>query len=92
MNKKILITLRNIDEYICGSDFYVSKNMILSPIVKDCLKERDIKLSYSEAKENKEISLENRIKIILEKEFNVVEKEKVNKIIKIIEEMVKNGN
>ena len=92
MNKKVLITLRNIEEYICGSDFYVSKNMVLSPIVKDYLKERDIKLSYSEIKENKKTSLKNRIKTILEKEFNIVDTIEINRITKIVEEMIKNGN
>ena len=39
-----------------------------------------------------EISLEDRIKIILKKEFNVIENDKVNRIIKIVKEMVGNGN
>jgi len=92
MNKKILITLRNIEKYICGSEFYVSKDMILLPTVKDYLKEKNIKLSYNKIKESKEISLEDRIKMILKKEFNVIENDKVNRIIKIVKEMVGNGN
>lgn len=92
MNKKVLITLRNIEEYICGNNFHVSKNMIVSPVARDYLKGKNIKLSYNEINVNNEISLGDKIKIILEKEFNIVETTKVNKIIKNVEEMIKNGN
>lgn len=56
--KKKLISEKNINDFLCDGDdrFYVDTSMILSPIAKDILSNRGIKIIYGE--KNRELDQE----------------------------------
>lgn len=83
---KILLTLENINNYIVDNQIIIEKNMLLSSSVKDYLAEKGIEISYGK-KENKDESLELRVKRILEKEFKVVDTKVVELVLKRISEV-----
>lgn len=93
-----LITPKNAVEHICGDKFYVEKDMILSPSVKDYFKEKMITLVYGEEKpvENKKCceqqtteELKNMIVKVLEKDFNICDERLVETILKKIEGVIR---
>lgn len=92
-----LITPKNAVEYICGDKFYVEKDMILSPSVKDYFKDKIITLVYGEEKptENKKCcdkqpkeELKNMVVKILEKDFNICDEKLVELILNKIEGVI----
>lgn len=93
-----LITPKNAVEYICGNKFYVEKDMILSPSVKDYFKDKMITLVYGEQKpaedkkccekDSKE-DLKNMIVKVLEKDFNICDEKLAELILNKIEGVIK---
>ncbi len=91
---KKLITPNNVTQYLKGNKLYVDKDMILSPSVRDCFKEKMITLIYGEEKSCEEKkccekqsveNLKNKIIRILEKDFNICDEKLVELILKKIE-------
>lgn len=80
MSKK-LISVNNIQEYLCGDKFYVEKGMILSSGAKDYCKERNITIVYGTKCETKEIksvekpveTLKEMVVRVLKNDFNIVD-------------------
>lgn len=88
MGKK-LITLNNLNEYLCGQEFYVAKDMILSPSAKDYFREKNIRIVYGD--ESKEIDT-HLIYSILKDEYGILDESTIRRIIKKVEDVIKNGN
>lgn len=85
-----LISLRNVDENIVDDKFYVSKDMILTSGVKDYLKEKHIDLVYGEIEKKEESEQKNlrpMIEKILKEDFNIVDNNMVEIILKKCEEV-----
>ncbi|MBC2855076.1 hypothetical protein H3N56_01030 [Cetobacterium sp. 2A] len=81
---KKLITLDNINEYLCGEEFYVSKDMILPPNIKDYLKEKNVKVIYNNDSE--------LIVKILKEEYKIIDDRKINEILRKVKDVIKDGN
>ncbi|MCJ8343409.1 MAG: hypothetical protein MJH09_11285 [Cetobacterium sp.] len=75
---KILVKLDKVNEYICDNYFYQNKDMIISPTVKDYLKEKNIEIIY-------DYNLKKRIEIILNKDYEITDSAKIKKIIEKVE-------
>ena len=73
--KKKLVTIGNFSEYICGTKFVASNDMMITPGAKDKIREAGVEIVY----ENQDLEL--KIKEILEKEFNISDNSMVQKII-----------
>lgn len=86
--KKKLITLENVEEFIVGDELSMSKNMILLPKVNDYLKNKGVKIKYVSDSCK---SLEERIKLILTKEFNVTDERVIGEVLKKVKGGINNG-
>lgn len=87
--KKKLITLENVEEFIAGDELNMSKDMILLPKVNDYLKNKGVKIRYvSDSCKN----LEERIKLILTKDFNIADERVIGEVLKKIKGGIKNGD
>lgn len=86
--KKKLITLENVEEYILGDQLNISKDMILLPKVKDYLKNKEIKIKYVSDSCK---SLEERIRTILDSEFNIVDERVISEVLKKVKGGINNG-
>lgn len=86
--KKKLITLENVEEFIVGDELSMSKNMILLPKVNDYLKNKGVKIKYVSDSCK---SLEERIKLILTKEFNVTDEKVIGEVLKKVKGGINNG-
>ena len=86
--KKKLVTLENVEEFIVGDELNMSKDMILLPKVNDYLKNKGVKIRYVS---NSCQSLEERIKFILEKDFNISDKRIINEVLKKVKGGITNG-
>ncbi|WP_105617774.1 hypothetical protein [Vallitalea okinawensis] len=93
---KILITRKNYTQYFQEQDkaFYVNKTMILSPSVKDILRDNGIVIRYGE-RPNKEISVSacknnkedlseiiTTITKVLERDFQITDQDKICMVTK----------
>lgn len=87
--KKKLITLENIEEFIVGDELNVSKDMILLPKVNDYLKNKGVKIRYVSDSCK---SLEERIKLILTKDFNISDERVIGEVLKKIKGGISNGD
>lgn len=86
--KKKLITLENVQEFIVEDELSMSKNMILLPKVNDYLKNKGVKIKYvSDSCKY----LEERIKLILTKEFNVTDEKVIGEVLKKVKGGINNG-
>ncbi len=86
--KKKLITLENVEELIIGDELNISKDMILLPKVNDYLKNKGVKIRYiSDGCK----SLEERIKLILTKDFNVSDERVIGEVLKKVKGGINNG-
>lgn len=86
--KKKLITLENVEEFIVGDELNMSKDMILLPKVNDYLKNKGVKIRYvSDSCE----SLEERIKLILTKDFNISDERVIGEVLKKVKGGINNG-
>lgn len=84
--KKKLITQNNLGDYLDDnmSEFVVDERMILSPSVLDALKEKGINVVYKKNIENYNLntnSFRNKVKLLLSREFGIMEEEKVDEIV-----------
>lgn len=81
--KKILINKDNINNFIKDKKFNKTKEMIISPSANDYLRANNIKI----------ITVDNQKKIetILKTDFNIVDKQILEKIVLQVEEALKNG-
>lgn len=81
--KKILINKDNINNFIEDKKFNKTKEMIISPSANDYLRANNIKI----------ITVDNQKKIetILKTDFNIVDKQILEKIVLQVEEALKNG-
>lgn len=86
--KKKLITLENVEEFIVEDELSMSKNMILLPKVNDYLKNKGVKIKYVSDSCK---SLEERIKLILTKEFNVTDERVIGEVLKKVKGGINNG-
>lgn len=86
--KKKLITLENVEEFIVEDELSMSKNMILLPKVNDYLKNKGVKIKYVSDSCK---SLEERIKLILTKEFNVTDEKVIGEVLKKVKGGINNG-
>lgn len=87
--KKKLITLENVEEFIVGDELNMSKDMILLPKVNDYLKNKGVKIRYVSDSCK---SLEERIKLILTKDFNIADEKVIGEVLKKIKGGIKNGD
>lgn len=87
--KKKLITLENVDEFIVGNELSMTKNMILLPKVNDYLKNKGIKIKYTF---DSCTSLEGRVKVILDREFNISDERVINEVLKKVKGGINNGH
>ena len=86
--KKKLITLENVEEFIVDNELNMSKDMIILPKVNDYLKNKGIKIKYTSTGCK---GLEDRIRFMLLKEFNVSDEIVVNEVLKKIKGDMNNG-
>lgn len=86
--KKKLITLENVEEFIVGDELNMSKDMILLPKVNDYLKNKGVKIRYVSDSCK---SLEERIKLILTKDFNISDERVIGEVLKKIKGGINNG-
>lgn len=93
MGKK-LITPKNLDEYIIEGqkELIVDRNMIISPGAKDLLDDKNILIIYGEDIpkkdfENKDL-IEDKIRKILSKEYNIENNEDMKVLVKEIYEKI----
>ncbi|WP_297433471.1 hypothetical protein [uncultured Cetobacterium sp.] len=87
--KKKLITLENVEEFIVGDELNMSKDMILLPKVNDYLKNKGVKIRYVSDSCK---SLEERIKLILTKDFNISDERVISEVLKKIKGGINNGD
>lgn len=87
--KKKLITLENVEEFIVGDELNMSKDMILLPKVNDYLKNKGVKIRYVSDSCK---SLEERIKLILTKDFNISDERVIGEVLKKIKGGINNGD
>ena len=87
--KKKLITLENVEEFIEGDELNMSKDMILLPKVNDYLKNKGVKIRYVSDSCK---SLEERIKLILTKDFNIADERVIGEVLKKIKGGINNGD
>ncbi|WP_297596725.1 hypothetical protein [uncultured Cetobacterium sp.] len=83
--KRKLITLENVQDYICEKEINITKDMIIPPKVNDYLKNNGIRMLFLEEK------LEEKIKKILKEEFKILDEDKVDEIIKKVKGGLSNG-
>lgn len=82
MSKKLILG-SNVQEYICGDKLYVEKDMILTPGAKDYCKERNITLVYGEPETKEPVeTLREKVTRILKNDFNIVDENLVNTILR----------
>ena len=86
--KKKLITLENVEEFIVGDELNMSKDMILLPKVNDYLKNIGVKIQYVSDSCK---SLEERIKLILTKDFNISDERVIGEVLKKVKGGINNG-
>ena len=86
--KKKLITLENVEEFIVGDELNMSKDMILLPNVNDYLKNKGVKIRYVSDSCK---SLEERIKLILIKDFNISDERVIGEVLKKVKGGINNG-
>lgn len=86
--KKKLITLENVEEFIVDNELNMSKDMIILPKVNDYLKNKGIKVKYTSTGCK---GLEERIKSMLLKEFNVSDERVISEVLKKIKGDMNNG-
>ena len=86
--KKKLITLENVEEFIVGDGLNMSKDMILLPKVNDYLKNKGVKIRYVSDSCK---SLEERIKLILTKDFNISDERVIGEVLKKVKGGINNG-
>lgn len=86
--KKKLITLENVEEFIVGDELNMSKDMILLPKVNDYLKNKGVKIRYVSDSCK---SLEERIKLILIKDFNISDERVIGEVLKKVKGGINNG-
>lgn len=86
--KKKLITLENVEEFIVGDELNMSKDMILLPKVNDYLKNKGVKIRYVSDSFK---SLEERIKLILTKDFNISDERVIGEVLKKVKGGINNG-
>ena len=86
--KKKLITLENVEEFIVGDELNMSKDMILLPKVNDYLKKKGVKIRYVSDSFK---SLEERIKLILTKDFNISDERVIGEVLKKVKGGINNG-
>ena len=86
--KKKLITLENVEEFIVGDELNMSKDMILLPKVNDYLKNKGVKIRYVSDSSK---SLEERIKLILTKDFNISDERVIGEVLKKVKGGINNG-
>lgn len=86
--KKKLITLENVEEFIVGDELNMSKDMILLPKVNDYLKNKGVKIRYVSDSCK---SLEERIKLILTKDFNISDERVISEVLKKVKGGINNG-
>ena len=86
--KKKLITLENVEEFIVGDELNMSKDMILLPKVNDYLKNKGVKIQYVSDSCK---SLEERIKFILTKDFNISDERVIGEVLKKVKGGINNG-
>ncbi|WP_053955153.1 hypothetical protein [Inediibacterium massiliense] len=66
---KKLITKNNVNQYVCENKIYLDKDMLLSPGVKDILRDKNIMIIYEQKKER--IDMKNSISHILLEDYHV---------------------
>lgn len=93
--KKILLTKNNYKEFISkgSSNIYVSDNMILTAGAKDQIRNNNLKIIYGEQpKEDSNLSeeenLKNKVIEILKHDHDVTDKQKIDKVLKIVLKIV----
>lgn len=86
--KKKLITLENVEEFIVGDELNMSKDMILLLKVNDYLKNKGVKIRYISDSCK---SLEERIKLILSKDFNISDERVIGEVLKKVKGGINNG-
>lgn len=96
--KKTLVTRKNLDDFLHDNCIYVSGEMILTPGAKDAIREKNYELVYGiasckcevppVASVNTEVSLEDKIKEILVKEYKIENGEKLEQITSIVTKII----
>ncbi|NBI06140.1 hypothetical protein [Senegalia massiliensis] len=93
--KKILLTKNNYKEFISkgSSNIYVSDNMILTAGAKDQIRNNNLKIIYGEQpKEDNNLldeeNLKNKVIEILKHDHDVTDKQKIDKVLKIVLKIV----
>lgn len=82
---KILLTLRNVENYIEDNRIIIEKNMILSSSVKDYLAEKGIEISYErKCNQDNGENLKKKIERILKDEYQISDEKIVELILKKI--------
>ena len=89
---KTLITKRNLDNFLekGANNIIVDKSIILSPSVKDVLKERGVKIIYkNDIEENKgKRDIIQNITKILKEDFNLKDENLIKQVaIKVLEKV-----
>ncbi|MEG3013649.1 MAG: hypothetical protein RR795_04190 [Cetobacterium sp.] len=84
--KKKLITLENIQNYVCEKEILVTKDMIIPPKVNDYLKVNGIRIIFAEEQ------IDERIKKILKNEFEILDEDKINEVIRKIKGGLNSGD
>ncbi|MCF6466275.1 hypothetical protein [Clostridium sp. Cult2] len=91
---KILITQKNLDEYLeeNSKEILIDSTMILSPIAQDLIKERGIKTIYKTApkviKLDTDVLIE-KISSILYEEYSYTNKDDIRRIVKRVLEKIR---
>ncbi|MGL5901442.1 MAG: hypothetical protein ACRCZO_02050 [Cetobacterium sp.] len=80
--------MENVEGFIVGDELNISKDMILLPKVNDYLKNKGIRTRYIS---NSCKSLEERIKLILTKDFNISDEKVIGEVLKKVKGGINNG-
>lgn len=88
---KILVTIKNINEFLVpgSQNFVLKKDMMLTPGAKDYLRNNSYTICFKE--NEKEESLEIKVRRILESEFNIKDKRQIEVIANAVIEKLKNS-
>ncbi len=96
MSKK-LITVKNYQEFVCGNQLFITKDMIVTPGAKDELRKNAVEIVYAscecEVKKAKEdaknnASIDETIVQILVKDFKITDEEIIAGIVKRVRKLL----
>ena len=91
-----MITVKNYQEFVCGNQLFITKDMIVTPGAKDELRKNAVEIVYEscecevkKAKEDaKNASVDETIVQILVKDFKITDEEIIAGIVKRVRKLL----